>query len=86
MISLHPSFLRHHRAKLPLHHEIEDIAVDHQIAPAVDALVNGVFHDVDAAGCTDSASVAIGDLEPHGHTLPRPLRPVPNNSSLPERS
>ena len=32
-----------------LHHEIEDIAVDHQIAPAVGTLMDGVLHDVDAA-------------------------------------
>ena len=32
-----------------LHHEVEDIAVDHEIALAVDALVDGVFHHVDAA-------------------------------------
>jgi hypothetical protein len=32
-----------------LHHEIEDVAVDDEIALAVDALMNGVFHHVDAA-------------------------------------
>ena len=32
-----------------LHHEVEDIAVDHQIAPPVDADMNGGFHHVDAA-------------------------------------
>ena len=32
-----------------LHHEIEDVAVDDEIALAVGALVDGVFHHVDAA-------------------------------------
>src|SRR5262249_29296657 len=32
-----------------LHHEVEDIAVDHEIALAVDAGVDGVLHHVDAA-------------------------------------
>jgi hypothetical protein len=32
-----------------LHHEVEDITVDHEVALAVDAGVDGVFDDVDAA-------------------------------------
>ena len=32
-----------------LHHEVEDVAVHDQITPAVDALMDGVFDDVDAA-------------------------------------
>ena len=32
-----------------LHHEIEDIAVNDEIFPAVDADMNGVFHHIDAA-------------------------------------
>src|SRR5882724_7658145 len=32
-----------------LHHEVEDVAVDDEIAPAVDAFVDSVFDDVDAA-------------------------------------
>ena len=32
-----------------LHHQVENIAVNDQIAPPVDALMDGVFHDVDAA-------------------------------------
>ena len=32
-----------------LHHEVEDIAVDDEIALAVDAVMDGVFDDVDAA-------------------------------------
>ena len=32
-----------------LHHEVEDVAVDHQIALAVEADMDGVLHHVDAA-------------------------------------
>jgi hypothetical protein len=32
-----------------LHHEVEDVAVNHEIAPPVDADMDGIFHDVDAA-------------------------------------
>src|SRR4030088_2297728 len=31
-----------------LHYEIEDIAVNHEIAPSVDTDMDGIFHDVDA--------------------------------------
>src|SRR3982074_3794355 len=31
-----------------LHYEIEDIAVNHEIAPSIDTDMDGIFHDVDA--------------------------------------
>src|SRR5258708_29672647 len=31
-----------------LHHEVENIAVNHEITPSIDTDMDGVFHDVDA--------------------------------------
>ena len=75
-----------------LHHEVEDIAVDHEITPPVDAGMNGVFHHVDAAEMgavivPQEFVVIAGDIDDLGalarlaqhflHEVVVRLRPVP---------
>ena len=75
-----------------LHHEIEDIAVNDEIAPAVDAGMDGVLHDIDAAEMravivAQELVVIAGDVDDLGalarlaqhllHEVVVRLRPVP---------
>ncbi len=75
-----------------LHHEVEDIAVDDQILPAVDADMDGVFHHVDAAemgavivaqefvviaGNVDDLGALAGLAQYFLHEVVVRLRPVP---------
>ena len=75
-----------------LHHEVEDIAVDHQIAPPVDAGMDGVLDHVDAAEMgavivPQELVVIAGDVDDLGalarlaqhllHEIVVRLRPVP---------
>ena len=83
-----------------LHHEVEDVAVDDEVALAVGAGVNGVFHHVDAAEMravivAQELVVIAGNVDDLGalarlaqhllHEVVVRLRPVPARISAPSR-